>query len=202
MRNETMNVPFVSDTGGEPNPRGSELSRNELFDLLSNRRRRFVLHALKRMEEPVELTELSTYVAAWEMEMEPEEIDSEDRRSVHVTLRRTHLPKLDEKNVIQFNESENTIRSADLLDDIEVHIEVLQGEEISWSLYYIGLAGVCGLLLIAVITEAPIFGAFEPLHVGWLTAIVFGVSAVIHRYVEQHSRLGVTEQPPEVHQLN
>jgi hypothetical protein len=153
------------------------------------------------MEEPVELTELSTHVAAWEMELEPEEIDSEDRRSVHVTLRRTHLPKLDDKDVIRFDESENTIRSTDLLDDIDVHIEVLHGNEIPWSLYYLGLAAVCGLLVIAVVTEAPIFGAFEPLHVGWFTAVLFGVSAAIHRYVERHSRLGVTKKPPEVHQL-
>ncbi|TKX86502.1 transcriptional regulator [Halorubrum sp. SS5] len=196
-----MNVPFVSGTGEELNPRGSELSRNELFDLLSNRRRRFVLHALKRMEEPVELADLSTHVAAWEMEREPEEIDSEDRRSVHVTLRRRHLPKLDEKNIIQFNKSNNTIQSTKALDDIEVHIEVLHGDEIPWSLYYIGLACVCGLLLVAVITEAPVFAAFEPLHVGWFTAIVFALSAVAHRYVEQHSRLGVTKKPPELHQL-
>lgn len=201
MGNETMHVPFVSGTGEEPNPRGSELSRNELFDLLSNRRRRFALHALKRMEEPVELTELATHVAAWEMETEPEAIDSEDRRSVHVTLRRTHLPKLDEKNVIQFDESNNTIKSTNTFNEIEVHIEVLHGDEIPWSLYYIGLAGVCGLLLVAVITEAPVFGMFEPLHVGWFTAIIFALSAVVHRYVEQHSRLGVTRKPPELHQL-
>jgi len=201
MGNETMNVPFVSGTEEGPNARGDELSRNDLFELLSNRRRRFVLHALKRMEEPVELSELSTYVAAWEMEMEPEEIDSEDRRSVHVTLRRTHLPKMDEKNVIRFNESDNIIQSTDLFDDIDVHIEVLDENEIPWSLYYIGLVSVCGLLLVAVTTEAPIFSAFEPLHIGWFTAIVFGLSAVTHRLVERHSRLGETKKPPEIHQL-
>jgi hypothetical protein len=195
-----MNLPFVNDRNDGVSARESELSRNDIFDLLSNRRRRFVLHALKRMKEPVELAELSTYVAAWEMETEPEEIDREDRRSVYVTLRRTHLPKLDEKNVIQFDESENTVQSTELLDSIEVHIEVLHGNEISWSLYYLGLAGVCGSLLVAVITEAPIFGLFEPLHVGLFAAAIFFISAVAHRLVERHSRLGVTQKPPEIRQ--
>ena len=196
-----MKIPFISGTDDGLNAHESELSRKDIFDLLSNRRRRFVLHALKRMEEPVELAELSTYVAAWEMEIEPEEIDSEDRRSVHVTLKRTHLPKMDEKNVIQFNKSEKTVQSTDKLDDIEIHIEALQGNEIPWSLYYLGLAVVCGLLLIAVVTEAPIFTAFEPIHVGAFTGIIFGLSAVAHRLVERHSRLGVTQKPPEIRQL-
>ncbi|QAU14409.1 transcriptional regulator [Halorubrum sp. BOL3-1] len=196
-----MNVPFVSGTGGGSSGGENELSRDDLFDLLSNRRRRFALHALKRMEEPIELAELSTYVAAWEMEMEPEEIDSEDRRSVHVTLRRTHLPKLAEKNILKFNESENTIRSTDALDNIEVHIEALHRNEIPWSIYYFGLAGVCGLLLVAVITEVPIFSTFTPLHVGWFSALIFGLSAVVHRFVGPHSQLGVSEKPPELQQL-
>ena len=196
-----MNIPFVSTTKDGSNAHEGELSRKDIFDILSNRRRRFVLHALKRMEEPVELAELSTYVAAWEMDLEPEEIDSDDRRSVHVTLKRTHLPKMDEKNIIQFNKSEKTIQSTDLLDNIEVHIEALRGNEISWSLYYIGLAGVCSLLLVAVVTEAPIFSAFEPIHVGGFTAIIFGLSAVAHRLVERHNRLGVTRKPPEINQL-
>jgi len=199
--NITMNIALVSSTENESNADTSELSRNDIFDLLSNRRRRFVVHALKRMEEPVELAELSRYVAAWEMEMEPEEIDYEDRRSVYVTLRRTHLPKMDEKNVLQFNKSEKTVQSTELLDNIEVHTEVLHGKEIPWSLYYLGLAGVCGLLLVAVVTEAPIFDAFKPIHVGGFTAIIFGLSAVAHRIMERHNRLGATQKPPELHQL-
>ncbi|ELZ42353.1 hypothetical protein C471_04920 [Halorubrum saccharovorum DSM 1137] len=196
-----MNIPLVSDTENEPNADTSKLSRNDIFDLLSNRRRRFVVHALKRMEEPVELAELSTYVAAWEMETEPEEIDHEDRRSVYVTLRRTHLPKMDEKNVIQFNKSEKTVQSTEILDNIDVHIEVLHGKEIPWSLYYIGLAVVSVLLLVAVVTEAPIFDAFKPIHVGGFTAITYGLSAVAHRIVERHSRLGATPKPPELYQV-
>jgi len=195
-----MNLPFVNDRNDGVSARESELSRNDIFDLLSNRRRRFVLHALKRMKELVELAELSTYVAAWETETEPEEIDREDRRSVYVTLRRTHLPKLDEKNVIQFDESENTVQSTELLDNIEVHTEVLHEKEISWSLYYLGLAGVCGLLLVAVITEAPLFDLFEPIHVGLFAAGIFFVSAAAHHFVERHSRFGVTQKPPEIHQ--
>lgn len=196
-----MNTPLTSSTGDEPDADRSELSRDDIFDLLSNRRRRFVVHALKRMEEPVELAELSTYIAAWEVETEPEEVDYDDRRSVYVTLRRTHLPKMDEKNVLIFNDSEKTVKSTDTFSNIEVYVEVLHGKEIPWSLYYIGLAVVSGLFLLAIITEAPVFSTFEPLHVGLFTAITFGLSAIAHRIVERRSRLGVTEKPPELHQL-
>ena len=195
-----MNLPFVNVRNDGVLERETRLSGNERMHLLPNGRRRLDVHALKRIEDPDAHAELCAHVAAWETETEPEEIDREDRRSVYVTLRRTHLPKLDEKNVIQFDESENTVQSTELLDNIEVHTEVLHEKEISWSLYYLGLAGVCGLLLVAVITEAPLFDLFEPIHVGLFAAGIFFVSAAAHHFVERHSRFGVTQKPPEIHQ--
>ena len=41
-----------------------DLSEDDVYEMLSNRRRRFVIHALKRAEEPVDVSELSTHVTA------------------------------------------------------------------------------------------------------------------------------------------
>lgn len=177
---------------------GGELSEDEVFEVLSNRRRRFVIHALKHTEEPLHVSELSTHVTAWERDVDPEEVRYEDRRNVYSTLRRTHLPKLEEKNVVTVDEEENLVEPTPELEELDIYVEVLRSKEIPWSLYYVGLAGVAVSLLIAVAAGAPGFAGFEALDVGAFTATAFGISAAAHHVVGRRARLGDTEKPPEL----
>lgn len=192
---------FTRDTEGESHSNDSELSRECIFNILSNRRRRFTIHALKRMDEPVDLVELSEYVAAWEMNINPDNIEYEDYRSVYMTLRRTHLPKMDEKGIIHFDESAQNLRTTDRLDSVDIYTEVIHNEEIPWSLYYVGVAGISVALLAAVVVGVPGFESLEPLHVGAFTVIVFSLSAIIHHLIDRQNSLGDSERPPELHQI-
>ncbi|GAA0522976.1 hypothetical protein SAMN04488066_105170 [Halorubrum aquaticum] len=185
-------------TATESNANGGELSEDEIFEVLSNRRRRFVIHALKREEGAVEVSDLSTHVTAWEVGVEPEEVEYEDRRNVYSTLQRTHLPKLEEKNVVTFDEEENLVWATPELENLDIYVEVLGTREIPWSLYYVGLAGVAVALLLAVATGTPGFAAFAPLDVGMFTATAFGISAAAHYAIGRRMRLGNTEKPPEL----
>ena len=177
---------------------GGELSEEEVFEVLSNRRRRFVIHALKRAEGPVDVSELSAHVTAWERGVALDEVRYEDRRNVYSTLRRTHLPKLEEKNVVTVDEEANVVAPTPELEELDIYVEVLRSREIPWSLYYVGLAGVAVSLLLAVATGTPGFAALEPLDVGVFTATVFGISAVAHHVIGRRARLGNTEKPPEL----
>lgn len=196
-----MMRPFVSNTVGESTSDGEELSKNEIYNLVSNRRRRFTIHALKRMEEPVEVAELSTYIAAWEMDIKPEEVEYADRRSVYTALRQTHLPIMAEKNIIEFNKSEKNIRSTDILNRISIYTEATHRNEFPWSLYYLGLAGLSISLLLAVITGVPVFNTLGPLSVGAFVAVLFGLSAVVHHIIDRRNRLGATQKPPELRKV-
>jgi len=177
---------------------GGELSEDEIFKLLSNRRRRFVIHALKRAEGPVEVSDLSTHVTAWERDVDPAEVQYEDRRNVYSTLQRTHLPKLEEKNVVTVHEEENLVEPTDELEELDIYVEVLRSKEIPWSLYYVGLAGLAVSLLIAVATGTPGFAWLEALDVGVFTATAFGLSSAAHYAIGRRARLGNTEKPPEL----
>jgi len=179
--------------GGE-----GELSEDEIFELLSNRRRRFVVHALKRAEEPVDLTDLSVRVTAWEHGVDPEEVQYEDRRNVYTTLRRAHLPKLEEKEVVTVDEDTNHVAATPQLEELDFYVEVLRGREIPWSLYYVGLAGVAASLLVAVALGVPGFAGLDPIDVGAFAATTFGVSSVTHHFVGRRTRLGTGEKPPEL----
>jgi len=177
-----------------------DLSEDEIFDLLANRRRRFAIHALKRTERPLDVSELSTHVTAWEQGVEVDDVEYEDRRNVYSTLQRTHLPKLEEKDIVEVDE-ENRVEPTPALENLEIYIEALGSKEIPWSLYYVGLAGVAVVLLLAVATGTPGFAGFEALDVGTFTATIFGVSAVVHHVVGRRARLGNTEKPPEVRKI-
>ena len=188
-------------TGKRSSGNGGGLSEDDIFEVLSNRRRRYVVHALKRAQEPVEIADLSTHVTAWEVDIDPEDVRYEDRRNVYSTLQRTHLPKMEEKSLVTIDEEENLVRPTDRLADLDIYVEVLQSTEIPWSLYYVGLAGIALSLLLAVATGTPGFAALAPIDVGAFIATAFGVSSIVHYVVGKRARLGTSERPPELRQI-
>ena len=190
----------ITTPANESDSNGDELSEDDIYGVLSNRRRRFVIHALKRKQGPVDISELSINIAAWESGKEPNELEYEDHRSVYSTLKRTHLPNLEENNIITIDKEENVVHPTPQLEDLDVYVEAVSNKEIPWSLYYVGLAGVAASLLLAVTVEAPIVGALEPVGVGIFTATAFGMSAIVHHIVGRRSRLGNREKPPELYQ--
>ncbi len=190
---------FITTATDESDTNGSELSDGEIYDILSNRRRRFVIHALKRTDGPVDISDISAHVAAWELKKDPDEVCYDDRRSVYTTLRRTHLPKLEQKGVVTVDTDENAVRATSTLQDLDIYVEALGRNEIPWSLYYVGLAGVAVVLLLAVVVDALMFAALDPLDVGLFTVTSFGVSSVVHHVTSHNTHLGNTEKPPELH---
>ena len=188
-----MTVANPSDPSARNAP---DLSHEEVFEILANRRRRFVIHALKRADDPPDVSELSRYVTAWEMGVDPEEVPYEERHNVHSTLRRVHLPKLTEADVVTVDE-EDVVRPAPALKDLDIYVEVLRGREIPWSLYYLGLAVLAGALLLAVRAGVPGFAALSFVDVGIFVATAFGISSTAHHVIGRRMRLGNTEKPPE-----
>ncbi|TKX50454.1 transcriptional regulator [Halorubrum sp. ASP121] len=175
-----------------------DLSEDDVYEMLSNRRRRFVIHALKRAEEPVDVSELSTHVTAWERGVDPDAVKYEDRRNVYSTLQRIHLPKLEEKNVVRVDEEANLVEPTPTLDDLDVYIEVLRGREIPWSLYYFGLAVLAGLVLVGVAIGVPGLAAIDGTTAAVFVVTAFTVSALLHYHYGERARLGNLEEPPEL----
>jgi len=178
--------------------RDESLSEETIFDVLSNRRRRFAIHALKHADGPMEVKPLSNRIAAWEHGIEPDAVDYDQRRNVHSTLKRTHLPILEESGVIEYDAEENLVEPTAALSDLDIYIEVLRDREIPWSQYYLGLAALSAVVLLANAVGVPGFAALEPLAVAVFTATAFAVSAAVHTYYGERARLGNKEKPPEI----
>ncbi|MFC4249148.1 hypothetical protein ACFOZ7_19815 [Natribaculum luteum] len=172
----------------------STIERGEIFDLLSNHRRRYAIHYCKREDEPVELGDLAEHVAAWELDKDVAELTSAERKRVYTSLQQTHLPTLERADMIEFDD--RTIELTDEASDLEVYLDVVPGDSIPWGLYYLGLSAV-GFVVMAGVWLEVVPTETVP-AVGWATLVVglFAASAVVHVVQNRRMRLGEMERPP------
>ncbi len=174
------------------------LTEDELFTILSNRRRRYILHELMRADERVDIGTLSQEIAACEDDIELTEVSSSDRKRVYTALRQSHLPKMDEAGVVDFDRDRGTVEPTPALEDVEIYMDIVRGREIPWSDYYLGLVALSGLLFAAVSFGPGPFASLSPSAWGLFVVVSFGVSAVAHRYYARRTRLGIGDDPSAV----
>lgn len=175
----------------EPSER--RLSQETVFDILSSPRRRYVLHYLRRAEEPVELTELAKQVAAWENETDPESLTDQQRKRVYVSLYQTHIPKLDDAGVVDYDSDEGTISlapGATAVDDYLTQPE----DGTPWQAIYFTEAVLGGVLLLLAIYDVSVFAFVTEGVLALVLVTVFAATTVV-QYVVQRRRRSV---PPEL----
>lgn len=176
------------EMGGPPS---QAVPRKEIFDVLSNERRQCVLHYLKQHEgRRVELRELVDHVAAWENDTTPEHLNSDERKRVYTALRQSHLPKLDDAGVIEYEHMRGEVELTDQARQVQLYMEYVPEQDIPWCQYYLGLSLV-GIALLAV-TWLGIypFTGLSGLALGTILMTIFSVSAAVHTYQSVHNRIG------------
>jgi hypothetical protein len=78
-------------------PRSTEEpSRDDVFTVLGNGRRRNVIRALQRADGTVEISDLAEQVAAWENDIPLNRVTYDQRKRTYTALQQFHLPKMDE----------------------------------------------------------------------------------------------------------
>lgn len=184
----------TSEIGGVAN-----LSKSEIFDVLRNQRRRFVLHYLEHFdgEGPVELGELATQVAAWENDVPATAVTSTQRKRVYTTLQQSHLPKLDETGIVKFDSSRGTVRATDVVGDLTIYLEVVPGNEFAWHEFYLGLGAVGCALMAAVWAGIYPFSSVPAIAWGAVVCVVLVVSAAVQLYVQRGTDISEGVIPDE-----
>jgi tRNA pseudouridine38-40 synthase len=160
----------------DPGP--SDPSNDELYEVLSNRRRRYVIHALDDAEEPMELGELADQIAEWETGDADEHVSADARKSVYTSLQQSHLPKMDDVDVVEFDKDRGVVDPTPKLDELDVYIEFVEGNQIPWHHYYLGLFARSATLLGAVWLEVWPSAYLSDLVWAAIVTPPFGVSAV------------------------
>jgi hypothetical protein len=170
----------------ESRAQGEALSETDIHDVLRNDRRRMVLERLGEADDAVTTRELSEAIAARETGEEPPPRNV--RQSVYISLQQTHLPKLAELDVVEYDENTKEVRPADNARDVGVYMEVVPKYGLAWSEYYAGL-GILGILLVtATSVGVPGLSAVRPSV--W-AAVVFALVAAssVYQTVTQRSSL-------------
>lgn len=185
--------------GLEKNAAPEELSQDDVFEILSNHRRRFALHYLHQNGELAELGNIAEHVAAWENDIDVGEISSDERKRVYTSLQQFHLPKLDEKNIVDYDDREGVVSLNSMAEDVDVYLEIVEGRDVPWSQFYLALAAVNLAIVVAAFVGTYPLTAIP--MAGWAVFVVvsFLLSAIAHAYFNwAEMRLGNTEKPPEL----
>lgn len=91
---------------------------NELFDVLGNRRRRYILWALYSRSTPLETRRLAEQIAAWEIDSEPDQVARSKYQSVYNSLYQSHLPKLERVDLVEYDRSRNIVAPTPKIDEV------------------------------------------------------------------------------------
>jgi hypothetical protein len=178
---------------------GDSITRDDCFDLLSNHRRRYALHYLQQNGDGATLGELADHVAAWENDVDTDVVTHDQRKRVYTSLQQVHLPRMDEMNVVEFDDRQGHVTIGPAAEDLDIYLEIVQDDDVSWSTFYFGLVLVNGGLLTGAILGVPLLASIP--GIGWAVFAVttFLVTSLAHLYLAQtEMRLGETEVPPEM----
>lgn len=172
----------------------------EVFAVLSNRRRRYTLHYLLQEDGEAELKDLSEQVAAWENGIDADMISYDQRRSVYTGLKQHHLPNMEDANVLEYDDARGTVELTAAMDQFDIYIHVTRGEKTTpWGHYHLGLG--IGLTAFTGLTwiDLPPFGFIPLLAWAVVATAVLAISGAAHMRHSRRARLGADGPPPEVH---
>jgi hypothetical protein len=183
----------------EPSESEDVISYDESFDLLSNHRRRYVLHYLKQNGETVTLGDLAEQIAAWENGIDIDDLSYDQRKRVYTSLQQVHLPRMDDARVVEFDDREGSVEVGPAAEDLDFYLDVVEGGDIPWSYLYLGLALINTVVIGAFAAGLWPVAVLPELGVAIFATTSFLVTSIAHLYVTRtEMRLGGSEEPPSV----
>lgn len=172
-------------------------SRDEIFTVLSNRRRRWVLYYLKQHDgHQVTFRTLVDSLSAWEYDQPAEELSWKERKRIYTSLRQVHLPKLADAGIIEYNRSRGIVEPTEDVREVQMYLEFVPADDIPWSQYYLGLTGVALTLLVLTWISVFPFQELSGLHLSGIFVVMLGVSAFVHHYHLRRSRIDTHDFSP------
>lgn len=157
---------------------GDRLDETVIFEILSSERRRLAIQFLRDSEDDIEVNDIAEYIAEQETGESPPPKDA--RKTVYVSLHQTHLPKMDDLDIVSYDTDTKEVSLDDSFRDVVVYMEVIprSGLQISWSEYYLAL-GLIGLAtLFAHTIDAPLISEIGIGTWGILYLLVISASAL------------------------
>lgn len=174
------------------------LARDDVYEALSNRRRRYVLHYLRSNGARAALGTLAEHVAAWEKGVALARVTSDARKNVYSSLQQFHLPKMEEMNLVRFDRRAGEVELTDAAREVDFYLEVVGDRDVPWSVYYLGVGCLSAGLLLGRALDLPILDGVTDIGFAVFTITAIGAMALIHTYYTRRMHLGTGGPPPGV----
>ncbi|WP_276257066.1 DUF7344 domain-containing protein [Halomontanus rarus] len=183
----------VEQAGESDDRTSSALTEDQIFHLLQNQRRRNVLRYLQGTDEPVRMRDIAEQVAAWEHDTTLEALTSNQRQRVYIPLYQSHLPKLDEEGIIDYQQSRGIVERNSLADQLDPYLidenertddgeDEASDAEAEWDDYYIGVTGIAGVILFGAFLEVPVLSVISGMALSAVILLMY-TFLTVSRYV-------------------
>lgn len=165
------------------------LPAEQVYAILANERRRSALEHIESVGGVVTVHELSTLVASHETgERSP---PKRCRESVYTSLVQTHLPKLANLGVIEYDRATKTIELSRHARDVSLYTEIVAKGGVTWSELYRALGVASLTVLLAILLNVPVLSVIDPIL--W-TSLSLGAFALASAYQLWVNRFSVVRQ--------
>ncbi|OYR41834.1 hypothetical protein DJ82_04210 [Halorubrum sp. Ib24] len=111
-------LPGIEDAGSDTEP----LELDDVFHVLQNERRRNVLRYLDDVDDVIEMRDMAVQIAAWENDTTVQRLHSDQRQRVYIALYQSHLPKLDDLGLIDYNKPRGYVEPRPRLDRVQRYL--------------------------------------------------------------------------------
>lgn len=166
-----------------------ELEPSEIHNILRNDRRRRAIKHLRDADDTMSVKALAEDIATLETGESPPPRNV--RKSVYVSLHQTHLPKLDELEVIDYDQTSKELVLLDRAEEVEVYMEVVPEHDISWATYYLGIGSLGVVTLLAAKFDLLLVSALGFEFWSWSFLVLFVLSSLYHAYSERRRRVAL-----------
>lgn len=167
---ETVRARLTPDQSGQGLPKGN------IFDILRNQRRQYILRYLDEHDEVVELRDLAEALANWENE-DDASTTQRARKRAYVSLYQTHLPKLDRAGVVEYNQSRATVEAGPNYRSLMSYLYHTHDSTLLWYRLYVGgaIASV-SVLGLAQLTAFPFVAVSDTM---WFVFVLVMVGSIL-----------------------
>lgn len=163
-----------------PEPPEREIPLDITFEILKNSRRRTVLEYLRTEEDTVTIGELAEHIAAIENDTTVQQLNAQQRKRVYIGLYQCHLPKMDDANVVDFNQDRGLVTLTETAAPLFDYLDTVDESASTTPPHrYLGFTALTGVVFLI----AQLAGAYVLASV-----VVLGYIALLSGYVVQSYR--------------
>lgn len=147
------------------------LTKDDIFEVLYNRRRRMVIWYLRDNDGTGSVSDLAEHIAADENDTTVNQLSSSERKRVYVGLYQNHLPMMDNVGVINYQKNRGTVQLQDAATELEPYLDETGSSDKSYS-KLTGVLTLSGVILLGILNTNSL-GAIPDLL--WVALGVFGL---------------------------